>query len=197
MAMLDERHDPLPKPPNDDNVYTLGSVNGHNVVIACLPEGQIRTNSAANVATQMVNTFPSARFGLMVGIGGGIPPQVRLGDVVISRPARGYPEVAQWDFGKTEQGGQVVRTVYLDQPPKALLMALTKLKSIHKLEGHKIQQFLDQMTTNWPRLVDKYKWSARLKDPLYSSDIRPRTINDSLAAEESMKPLEITIYYGS
>lgn len=48
-AMLDEEHEPLPTPRNDHNVYTLSSVCGYNVVIACLPN--IGTNPAATVAT--------------------------------------------------------------------------------------------------------------------------------------------------
>ncbi len=84
--MLDQRHAHLPKPPNDPNTYTLGSVAEHNVVIACLPKGMIGTSSATTVATWMVSTFPSIKFGLMVGIGGGIPPNVRLGDVIVGTP---------------------------------------------------------------------------------------------------------------
>ncbi|OPB40228.1 hypothetical protein A0O28_0003070 [Trichoderma guizhouense] len=193
MAMLDEEHDLLPKPPNDKNVYTLGSISGHNVIIACLPEGQIGTNSAANVATQMMATFPSVRFGLMVGIGGGIPSRVRLGDVVVSRPSEGHPGVVQWDFGKAEQEGQIRLTGSLNQPPTALLTALTKLKSRHEMKGHNIHKFLDQMTAKWPRLAPKYTWSARLKDPLYSS---PKATADFSAVEESRKPGEISIHYG-
>ena len=34
--MLDEEHG-LPQDRNDTNVYTLGRISGHNVVIACLP----------------------------------------------------------------------------------------------------------------------------------------------------------------
>ena len=47
------------------------------------------TNSAAAVVVQMKLAFASIRFGLMVGIGGGVPSveaDIRLGDVVISRP---------------------------------------------------------------------------------------------------------------
>ena len=36
-AMLDEEHEPLEKPRNDHDAYTLGSIYGHNIVIACLP----------------------------------------------------------------------------------------------------------------------------------------------------------------
>ena len=58
-AMLDRRHSDLPKPPNDPNTYTLGSVGKHNVVIACLPKGKIGTGQAATVAAWMIATFPS------------------------------------------------------------------------------------------------------------------------------------------
>lgn len=197
MAMLDEKHPLLRKPDKDSNAYTLGSVSGHNVVIACLPVGEIGTNSAANVVTQMVNTFPSVRFCLMVGIGGGIPPKVKLGDIVISQPTGGYPGVVQWDLGKAEHGGQVVLTGSLDKPPRALLTALTKLQSNHELNGHRVDEFLDQMVTKWPRLVPKYTWSARLEDPLHSSNVRPKTTSDFLTVEESgEQPREISIHYG-
>ncbi|KAJ0334969.1 hypothetical protein KNSL1_013677, partial [Colletotrichum chrysophilum] len=71
MEMLDEEHPALPKPPADHNVYSLGSINGHNVVIAGLH--QPGNCPAATVVAQMRMTFPSLRFGLLVGIGGGVP----------------------------------------------------------------------------------------------------------------------------
>jgi len=87
--MLDEEHQDLPQDGNDTNLYTLGRIEEHNVVVACLPAGQMGTSSAAAVAKQMKSKFKSIRFGLMVGIGGGVPSaesDVRLGDVVISQP---------------------------------------------------------------------------------------------------------------
>jgi hypothetical protein len=48
--MLDEEHEKLYQDVNDTNIYTLGRIGEHNVVIACLPEGQTGTNSAAAVA---------------------------------------------------------------------------------------------------------------------------------------------------
>lgn len=72
-AMLDEIHPKLPQASNDQNSYCLGSINGHNIAIACLPSGVHGITSAATVASSMLHTFPSIRFGLMVGIGGGVP----------------------------------------------------------------------------------------------------------------------------
>src|SRR5271170_8055176 len=37
--MLDEEHHDLPRDDNDTNLYTLGHIGKHNVVIACLPAG--------------------------------------------------------------------------------------------------------------------------------------------------------------
>lgn len=129
--MLDEEHQDLPPNNNDSNIYTLGSIGAHNVVLACLPAGQTGTNSAAAVAMQMKSTFPAIRFGLMVGIGGGVPRKevdIRLGDIVVSQPGNGHGGVVQYDFGKSTPG-RFERTGFLNAPPTVLLAAVTKLRS--------------------------------------------------------------------
>ncbi|KAI2630970.1 ankyrin repeat protein [Hypoxylon sp. NC1633] len=205
LAMLDQRHPQLSKPPNDHNTYTLGSIGRHNIVIACLPKGQIGTNSAATVATRMVGTFPSIKFGLMVGIGGGIPPKVRLGDVVVSTPVGQHPGVVQWDLGKAEEGGKFERTGALNNPPSELLSALTILESEHALNGTKIPQYLGEISQKWPNLAPRYLWSDSLKDPLFSTDDSHTRINweriiASLAGFlidiSQRKPGEMRVYYG-
>jgi len=101
IAMLDQLHQPLEHSPGDDNTYTLGRIGGHNVAIASLPIGEIGTNSAAQVAIQMLRTFPSIKIGLMVGIGGGVPTRedIRLGDIVVSKPTGQTGGVFQYDRG--------------------------------------------------------------------------------------------------
>ncbi|KAG5797377.1 hypothetical protein H9Q69_003552 [Fusarium xylarioides] len=170
IAMLDQRHAGLPKPPNDNNTYTLGSVGKHNVVIACLPKGKIGTVSAATVATAMLSTFPNIKFCLMVGIGGGIPPKVRLGDVVVSTPVGAFPGVVQYDLGKAHQGGTFERTGALNSPPNALLAALTMVESEHDLTGSRIPEYLRELGQRWPRLAPKYLKSDSLKDQLFKVD---------------------------
>lgn len=168
-AMLDQIHVNLPKPSNDPNAYTLGSIGKHNVVIACLPIGHIGNNPAATVAAQMVSTFPSIKFGLMVGIGGGIPPKVRLGDVVVSAPVGSFPGVVQWDFGKAKDGG-FERTGSLNNPPSSLLTAITKLETKREMVGYKIPEYLDELKRKWPRLAPRYLKSDSLKDILFRAD---------------------------
>lgn len=168
--MLDEKHPDLPKPSHDSNTYTLGSIGKHNIVIACLPRGRYGNNTSATVATQMVSAFPSIKVGLMVGIGGGVPPKVRLGDVVVSTPVDQCPGVIQWDFGKAEDGGLFRRTGALNNPPTALLTALTKLDTVHEMEGSAIPQYLQALAERWPRLASKYLRSATLEDVLFLND---------------------------
>ncbi|BCR85208.1 uncharacterized protein ACHE_20666A [Aspergillus chevalieri] len=151
-AMLDETHQDLPRQPNDHNSYTLGRVGVHNVIVACLPKGEIGNNNAATVAARMTSTFPSIKFGLMVGIGGGVPKSVRLGDVVVSTPTDEFGGVVQWDFGKVQQEGTFKRTGALNCPPTELLSALTKIEKEHTMQGSKILQYLKDLETNWPDL---------------------------------------------
>jgi hypothetical protein len=86
-TILDEEHHDLPRDDNDTNLYTLGHVGKHNVVIACLLAGRTGTNSAAAVVVEMKSKFAQIRFVLMVGIRGRVPSaesDIRLRDVVIS-----------------------------------------------------------------------------------------------------------------
>ncbi|EGX50654.1 hypothetical protein AOL_s00075g80 [Orbilia oligospora ATCC 24927] len=162
-AMLDKQHPDLPIPLTDKNSYILGEIRGHNVVIACLPSGQIGNNPAVAVATRMISTFQSIRFGLMVGIGGGAPSKVRLGDVVVSTPFGRHPGVVQWDFGKMEKGFR--RTGALNPPPTLLLTAISKLRTIVEAKGTQIPTYMEELRNNHPRLAPKYAWNGSLKDP--------------------------------
>ncbi|CAN9202124.1 unnamed protein product [Alternaria alternata] len=129
--MLDEEHDTPRYDAHDTNLYSCGRVGEHNVVIACLPEGQTGTSSAAAVAAQMKSTFSSTRFGLMVGIGGGVPSEeadVRLGDVVVSKPHKTHGGVVQYDLGKATPSG-FERTGALNTPPTVLLNAVANVRA--------------------------------------------------------------------
>ncbi|GLA16885.1 hypothetical protein AnigIFM62618_003989 [Aspergillus niger] len=132
--MLDDVHPPLPQPESDHNVYTLGRIGSQNVVVAGLPGGVYGTISATGVVSHMVSTFPTLRssFGLMVGIGGGVPSprnDIRLGDVVVSRPTTTSSGVVQFDYGKTLRGGRFQHTGSLNKPPSVLLKAVSQLES--------------------------------------------------------------------
>jgi ankyrin repeat protein/nucleoside phosphorylase len=131
--MLDEEHADI-KPDlgdNDENLYALGSMGGHNVAIVCLPAGRVGNNPAAAVAMQMRATFKGIRFGLLVGIGGGVPSveaDIRLGDVVVSQPHETFSGVVQYDMGKATPNG-LKRTGSLNSPPQILLAAVGRVQA--------------------------------------------------------------------
>ncbi|KAI9705674.1 MAG: hypothetical protein M1820_005084 [Bogoriella megaspora] len=116
----------------DSNIYTFGRIGDHGIAIACLPAGRYGTSSAAAVASPMMSTFPNLRSCLMVGIGGGVPSgeaDIRLGDVVVSRPMNNCPGVVQYDMGKRLANGQLQRVGALAPPSSKLLQATAKLQT--------------------------------------------------------------------
>lgn len=148
--MLDAIHPSLPQPSADNNTYVLGNIGHHNIVIACLPSGAYGNISAATVAMQLLSSFHSIKFGLMVGIGGGVPSSnadIRLGDIVVSQPAHTSGGVIQFDLGKALSGGQFERTGMLNRPPKALLTALSALQASHFAASNRIREFLSELQT--------------------------------------------------
>ncbi|KAL4744786.1 hypothetical protein BDW72DRAFT_208740 [Aspergillus terricola var. indicus] len=61
------------RPVNNSNTYEFGELNGHHIVIACLPNEEYKTISIATIVYRMRITFPRLQFGLMVEIGRGVP----------------------------------------------------------------------------------------------------------------------------
>jgi nucleoside phosphorylase len=91
--MLDEEHQDLPTNGNDTNIYTLGCIGEHDVVLVCLPARLVGIGLATAVAIQIKASFPVIRFGLIVGIGGGVldkQADIRLRNVIVSQLGRGY-----------------------------------------------------------------------------------------------------------
>ena len=172
---LDKEHDlPTHVSTNDTNGYTLGEMAGHNVVIAVLPRGVYGLTSAASVAANMLNSFPNIRVGLMVGVGGGAPTakrDIRLGDVVVSSPENQTGGVYQYDYGKAIQGRKFQQTGFLNTPPAVVLTALSVLESTYESEGHTLQDSINAILEQKPRLRKKYsprKTSFLVVDVLYS-----------------------------
>ncbi|KAJ6256672.1 hypothetical protein Dda_8537 [Drechslerella dactyloides] len=117
------------------NVYRLGAIGGHNVVMACFNAtitGDIKRPSPLG---SMLIEFPSIKIIFFVGVAGGIPPvskvgatytlqptaqhpDIRLGDVVVGAPTEGHPPVAEINFdGK---GDVTSYDVILEEIPLAL-----------------------------------------------------------------------------
>jgi nucleoside phosphorylase len=202
--MLDEEHHDLERDPadNDENLYALGSIGGHNVAIVCLPAGCIGNNPAAAVSAQMRATFKAIRFGLMVGIGGGVPSaeaDVRLGDVVVSQPHKVHGGVVQYDVGKTTPSG-FERTGSLNSPPQVLLSAVAKVRA-NELRG------LSQLLTHVSKLerIAKFQRVKAGPDVLFEAaydHVGGHTCDQcSVDRHEVRQPREseedVAVYYGT
>ncbi|KAF5549419.1 G-protein beta WD-40 repeat-containing protein [Fusarium phyllophilum] len=171
-GMLDLIHPDLShQDPDDHNSYILGEIHGHKIVIACLPAGNYGESSAATVAKDLLRTFKSIRFGLMVGIGGGAPSaqhDIRLGDVVISQPSGTFGGVVQYDRGKVLPQGEFQRTGSHNAPPQSLLCALARLQATHMIEETKVPEFLSQLSAKAPKqMKGKFSYPGALHDRLY------------------------------
>jgi nucleoside phosphorylase len=124
------------------------------------------------VCKDMLRTFKSIRFGLLVGIGGGVPSatnDIRLGDVVVSQPNETSGGVIQYDKGKAIQGGEFRRTGALNSPPMVLLAALARLQAEHEASPNKILQYLSEMMEKYPRMKREYAYQEASNDRLYQA----------------------------
>lgn len=171
-AMLDETHPPLSQDPSDQNNYALGRIGLHNVAIACLPTKIIGTISAARVSSHMLYTFKSLRFGLLVGVGGGVPgsKDLRLGDVVVAEAHESTESVIQYDFGKTIQHGEFFRTGSLNRSPDILLTAISRLKADHYLKKPMLETYLKEMEWRHPLWNLGFSHPGRQYDVLFQCD---------------------------
>ncbi|CAG8098618.1 unnamed protein product [Penicillium salamii] len=171
MEMLDEEHRPLPQPSGDTNIYNLGSINNHNVVIAGLPKAG--NCSAATVVTQMRMTFPRLKYALLVGIGGGVPVKtdtgtVRLGHVVVSEPVGIHSGAVQYDHGKSRTG-QFERKGSLMPPPTALLNAAREVSvKRQRVDRDPVWKNVQRIQTDRGNLR-RFKFPGLDNDHLYES----------------------------
>jgi nucleoside phosphorylase len=199
--MLDEEHQGLPQDSNDTNLYTLGRISEHNVVLACLPAGKIGISSAAAVAIQMKAKFVSIRFGLMVGIGGGVPSDesdIRLGDVVVSQPHMQHGGVVQYDFGKTGPSG-FAQTGSLNMPPTVLLTALAKIRANHYIGRNSLSTYMSAIS-NLPHFALPRAGHDILFEPAYKHVgglTCDRCSRDKLVGRTAREDREIVIHYGT
>ncbi|KAI0427751.1 nucleoside phosphorylase domain-containing protein [Xylaria sp. FL1042] len=175
-AMLDEMHQDLPQKEGDINIYTLGRIGEHNIVIAGLPANRYGTVNAATVATNMHRTFPSLQDYLMVGIAGGAGNahnvDVRLGDIVVS------DTVIQYDLGKAHDQGHFETTAVPLQPSQRLEVAISRLKTSHLEEPSEIPGFIRQIAKKRPQMKN-FASRESLKDLLFEDTYEHSGSNDN------------------
>ncbi|KAF3088143.1 hypothetical protein TWF102_010307 [Orbilia oligospora] len=169
-SMLDVRHKKCELPSDDENLYTYGSISGHNIVIACMPPGIPRTSSTTKLVQPLSRNFPNMRIYLFIGIGSGIPrdpipedsqDDIHLGDVVVGWNKRpGIPSIVQCNFQRLEIG-EDEHIGSLDKPDRRLLNALTTLQKNHSNGRTEFAEHVKRSRYSHPGLE---------KDHLYSNE---------------------------
>ncbi|PWY90581.1 purine and uridine phosphorylase [Aspergillus sclerotioniger CBS 115572] len=217
--MLDEEHPPLAQPLGDPNHYTLGRIATHNIVIVNLPITG-NTSTAAAVA-HMRRTFPSVRFGVLVGIGGGVPAvtdkgRIHLGDVVVGKPDMGTPGVVEYaNFQEWSDGwSSYAKCGSLLLPPAELLEGVQVVERKRaRLRVDPVREHLRRIDTTI-RGLRRYDFPGRSQDFLYATgyhhevpglscleagcDLRVRCLDDSdaLGDEDDGNDPIITVHTG-
>lgn len=181
-ALFDHHWDddgfPYIKAPGDQNVYSIGAIGRHNVVLAWLP-GMGMANSAV-VAAGCRSTFPNIRLALIVGICGGVPStpdggEIVLGDIIIS------DGLVLYDFGRQNPEHFVRKDTLLDslaRPSPEIRALSAKLKSLRpqKILQSQVAEYLGALQSQ-PELRAKYPGREfdRLFEPTYRhvSDGKP------------------------
>lgn len=151
--MLDKEHPRLRNMDGDSNSYVVGELAGHNVALACLPGTQGK-GAAAIVATNMSRTFPSIKYRLLVGIGGGLPSDkhhIHLGDVVVAMPDGTHGGVVQYDLGRDTENSFELKG-FLLPPPPIVRGAVELMRSDHLVEQNKAENFVSAMLQRSSRL---------------------------------------------
>ncbi|GLB21635.1 hypothetical protein AtubIFM61612_002183 [Aspergillus tubingensis] len=204
--MLDEEHGMLLGNRKDPNIYILGSLSGHNVVLAALPKGSQGTASAAAVAIHLIRTFSAIKLRLLVGIGGGIPSlanDIRLGDVVLSAPDGLIGGVVEYDLGKETTNG-FKRKGVLCPPPAEWRKAMANMASDHQVRANRIAVFLSDMLRKYPTLTE-YQRPLPETDILFPADYIHAQDGESCVSCDAAKavkraprtlPHESRVFYG-
>ncbi|KAL4745055.1 hypothetical protein BDW72DRAFT_208515 [Aspergillus terricola var. indicus] len=113
------------------------------------------TSNAAITATDFRRSFPKLRFGLLVGIGGGVPRDpsescdIRLGDVVVAAPGTLSNGLTHYDHGKQLSDGFILLN-FPASIPWVLEGAVGKVKAFEILDQSTMLQTISAVTEKYP-----------------------------------------------
>ncbi|KAF4493247.1 nucleoside phosphorylase [Fusarium agapanthi] len=137
----------------------------HMVVATYLPAGEYGTNAAASAISDMMRSFMSIQFSLLVGIAGGAPLEendFRLGNVVVSLPDSTYPGVIQYDLGKENEGRDFEETGVLQRPPRILANTIIESLPAYGNPGQELNILFRAACTRRPCKPDCSHLETRL-----------------------------------
>ncbi|KAL2674072.1 hypothetical protein Neosp_012518 [[Neocosmospora] mangrovei] len=204
LHMLDHRHrGRFPVSRGDDYVFQAGDINGHNIIIATLPESQeYGTGSAAALASQVKKIFPNLWFGLLVGVAAGLPNldkdpplDIRLGDVLVGLPEGESAGLVAYELGKeTANGFQLLQLGRVLANTETVVRSA--IGSIKMMAPNDVDEFLPLYET----IKDKQHPRGTFQDPGQERDVLYSTDSDgaSHAVKRDERPADkrTRVWYG-
>jgi hypothetical protein len=95
---------------------------------------------------------------------------IRLGDVVISKPTATFGGGVQYDLGKGSTGCGFERTGTLNKPPQLLRASVETLAADHRIRGSRVTQYLHDMLQKFPAMKEEYFHPGPEQDHLFQAD---------------------------
>lgn len=163
-AMLDRVHPTLPNEKGDDNVYILGSIGAHNIVITGLREGTYGATAGTVAAFNMRQSYPSVKVCFLSGIAGCVPDphDIRLGDVIVADPTANYGGVLQYD--RQQRNCRPCKT------PDIVLRTLATLKAKHRHRGSDIPLYQQEVRERHMHLHKLVQYPGGNADQLFATE---------------------------
>ncbi|KAJ8609003.1 hypothetical protein MRB53_039362 [Persea americana] len=186
--MFDEEHQEPKLHSSHQHQYVFGKINGHAVVMGCCPVETIGNEPSAALMSEMISMFKNLQFAVLVGVAGGVwtPEQdIRLGDIVVSKPSRDPPhEVScNTNFGKKNSDGRPKLMGHINRPGPTLLSGLGKLQSARPVDSY-FENYLSTYSTYNAGYDDSQPFERPdSEDVLYTSVFK----NNVKAAEQIVK----------
>ncbi|PYI11282.1 hypothetical protein BO78DRAFT_466419 [Aspergillus sclerotiicarbonarius CBS 121057] len=138
IAALDSQHQPLAQSFSDPNIYTLGSIQKKNIVIAMTDPFTV---------TLITTMFPALTVSIVMGIGSGVPvgTGIRLGDAVINTPLLPRGGAVRDDYDRAVRSGELHHHHHHHQPSNVLLTALAQFERDQTLLRSRVSGNLAQI----------------------------------------------------
>ena len=77
---------------------------------------------------------------------------------MISLHSKSSEAVVQYDFGKSVQGKEFIRTGRFNKPPSIVLRVVGMLQGQHERKGHKLSEQLSKMVSDNRRMATKFEY---------------------------------------
>lgn len=129
---------------------------------------------------------------------------IRLGDVVVSKPTVSYGGLVQYDFIRSRSEGHFLQTGMLNRPPRILSSAVSELMARQLLKGSTIGGILSETAVRYPHLGKGFEYPGQKYDQLFEAEYyhtEAREICDNcddkqLVLRKSRRSIEPLIHYG-